>query len=347
MSKSISLEEILERIYNTHKDKITLLYYCGKINIQESLFKCNICGYEWYTSANAVARGNGCFACAHIESADRERLSINDVRKEIESQGCELISTEYKNTKEKLEIRFECGHVWKMCLDAFRQGQRCKQCSQIKKNLAKRVDESVFQEIIIKNKLTFISFPNGYINRNSYIEYYCKNHHYNKIKIREFLEEKLCKECMKENLSYNQRGSKGSGWKGGRNLLRQCLIGKLVQWKKDSAKSCNYKCVITGERFNDIHHLYSFNSIVQDALNELGLEKYEFIGEYTDEELSPIIDKVIEIHARYPLGVCLRRDIHKLFHKLYGLENNFPEQFYEFASRIKSGEIKIQNIERK
>lgn len=60
----------------------------------------------------------------------------------------------------------------------------------------------------------------------------------------------------------------------------------------------------------------------------------------TKEDLELFISKVKEKHNLL-LGVCLRKDVHNLFHKIYKRTNSTPEQFYEFKQKIKSGEIKI------
>lgn len=343
-NKNISIEEILERIYFVHGDNISLVEYGGKTQKVKSLFKCNICGNEWETTCDSVIRGSGCFNCVHKKLIDKQRLSVDDVRREIESKNCKLISREYKNNRENLEIEFECGHVGYMSLYAFQQGQRCKCDSKIrfKKTIEEKTRNKIL-EFAYSIGFEILSFENDFASYDNDLTYRCQNGHVETRGTREFLSNKNCRICTQIKVSESQRGSKGNNWKGGRDVLRKYLKNKITQWKKDSIENCNYRCVITGERFDHVHHLYPFNSIVQDALEELGLEKYEFVGEYSDEELSPIIDKVKEIHYRYPLGVCLRKDIHKLFHKLYGLENNFPEQFYEFVDRIKSGEIEINN----
>jgi hypothetical protein len=117
---------------------------------------------------------------------------------------------------------------------------------------------------------------------------------------------------------------------------------RLIGWKKQSIENSRYKCVITGDIFDHIHHLYSFSSIVNDAFEELGLSTFQKqVSKYSSEELFSISDKIIEIHYRYPLGVCLRRDVHEKFHKIYGKSKNTPEQFYCFMMDIKNGKIKI------
>ena len=64
-------------------------------------------------------------------------------------------------------------------------------------------------------------------------------------------------------------------------------------------------------------------------------EKFE---DYTEKELLIIKNKFIELQNSYPLGVCISKPIHVLFHQLYGSGNNTPEQWYIFSENFKKGE---------
>lgn len=144
------------------------------------------------------------------------------------------------------------------------------------------------------------------------------------------------------NPQYNSQrfGELNPNYKGGISELCQELRRNIKQWKLDSAENCNYKCFFSKERFDNIHHLYSFNSIVEDTLSELELPLYENISLYSNEELLKIINKCIEIHYRYPLGICLSEKYHAKFHMEYGYGNNTPEQFYKFVENYYKGKYK-------
>lgn len=109
-----------------------------------------------------------------------------------------------------------------------------------------------------------------------------------------------------------------------------------TDWKRMSMEACGYKCVITGENFDEIHHLTNVSTILHKTLNILGYE-YKNFETYTDGELYKILDTFIDIQAQEPLGVCLKKDIHVLFHNLYGQSNNTPEQFYHFKEEFLKG----------
>ena len=149
-----------------------------------------------------------------------------------------------------------------------------------------------------------------------------------------------------DNPQYNSQrfGELNPNYKGGISSLYQELRRNIYNWKLDSMEYCNYKCIITGDRFNAIHHLYSFDLIIQETLNELLFPLYNNISMYTQNELEMIINKCLEIHYRYGLGVCLRNDIHKLFHDNFGYGNNTPEQFNIFKENYNKGYYNNVNI---
>lgn len=124
------------------------------------------------------------------------------------------------------------------------------------------------------------------------------------------------------------------------NDLSEYVRRNNTEWKKKSMLLCNYKCVITGERFDDIHHIYGLNKILNETLNRLNISVKESMNDYSDKELRDILDTFREIQDTYPHGVCLKADIHKLFHSIYGFGNNNEAQWEEFITDLRSNKYK-------
>ncbi len=131
-------------------------------------------------------------------------------------------------------------------------------------------------------------------------------------------------------------------YKGGITPLHNYLRGFILPWKIDSRKSCNNKCVITGKKSGIIHHLFGFTMILQELIDYLQLN-IDFtktkVEDLPEKQLRQIEEKCLELHYKHGLGVCLSKDIHKLYHSIYGYGQNTPEQFQEFKQRYNSGEF--------
>ena len=123
--------------------------------------------------------------------------------------------------------------------------------------------------------------------------------------------------------------------------LNKYLRGQIWEWKSESMKSCNYECVFTGSKYFQIHHLFCFGNIIKNVfLNNANIIEYKDFAEYSTDELNVITKLFIEEQNKHPLGVCIRKDIHKLYHHLYGKYNNTPEQWEHFKSDLLSGKYK-------
>lgn len=104
------------------------------------------------------------------------------------------------------------------------------------------------------------------------------------------------------------------------------------KWKQDSMLNCLFRCVVTGKRFDEIHHLVSLNTILNSVYSKLGIDKETFdINVLDEQERSDFMQVVYEEQSKYPLGVCLCKDIHYQFHNQYGYGDNTILQFEEFV----------------
>lgn len=337
----VTKEEAEKRIKKTHGDSITLLEYINTKSVAK--FKCKKFGHIWEAVAYSVWCGNGCPECAKIESSERQSHSFEYVSNFIKLNNCELLSSNYINVHIKLSIKFECGHVDKISFDCFQRGHRCNICSHKFAHLKCRLSNDELSERLLLKGLYMIDFPNGYNNRNSKITCKCKFGHIETRRLATVLKNDGCVACARIRASINQSGSKGSNWQGGKTDLSAFLHKQIVSWKKESIINSNYCCVVCGDghRFKDVHHLKSFSSIIRETISELGFILKPKVQDYSEEEILLFSSKLLEIHYRYPLGVCLCRKHHKAFHYYYGLETGTPDDFEEFQQRIQSGDLII------
>jgi len=118
--------------------------------------------------------------------------------------------------------------------------------------------------------------------------------------------------------------------------LSEFIRRNNLDWKNNSMKNCDYKCVITHERFDDIHHIYGLNLILNETLSYLNIEIKNTMDDYSAEELSSILCTFRNFQNKYPLGVCLKKEIHNEFHYMYGFGDNTIEQWNEFLLYYKN-----------
>ena len=119
--------------------------------------------------------------------------------------------------------------------------------------------------------------------------------------------------------------------------LAKYLRGQNQKWKNESMKNCDYKCVLTGSKDFEIHHLYGVSNIIEDIFKQdISLYKEDF-SDYSNDELSLILERFLSIQNSYPLGECIDKKLHTLFHSLYGQYYNTPEQWHRFKEDYLKG----------
>ena len=118
--------------------------------------------------------------------------------------------------------------------------------------------------------------------------------------------------------------------------LSKYLRGQSWKWKIASIEACKNRCVITGSNDFEIHHKYCLNQIIADIFEKYDLPKKNFF-DYTGDELSVITSVFLEEQDAHGLGVCVRKDIHNLYHSVYGKFRNTNQQWEQFYEDYLSG----------
>ena len=106
---------------------------------------------------------------------------------------------------------------------------------------------------------------------------------------------------------------------------------RIVPWRNSVREKCNYTCEVTGVRSNIIvHHIRSFNLILEECIEIMDFPLYEDFGLYTQEQLDDFLKTFLELQEYYGEYVCITENIHKKFHSIYGCGDNTKEQWEEF-----------------
>lgn len=201
----------------------------------------------------------------------------------------------------------------------------CIYCARKRTSEALKFDKDfVFSELKIRGLIPLKN--EDYINKDEPIKYTCI-YHPNVVQTIRFgvlhRTECPCDYCRMENSL---------------TTLNRYFRSVLDKWRENSKRDCNFMCILSGAKNYQVHHLYSYNSIIKDCLSELNLEIVSDIEFYKDTELFSLKQMILDKHNQL-LGVCISENLHTLFHQLYGKIDNTPEQFEEFKIRYKVGEF--------
>jgi len=330
-----SLEDVEKKLFLKHGDKVKLI--SRSKSTEKSEFVCN-CGHTWVAVLSSVIKGNACPECRkqNMYQGMREKFAFahEQIEQKIKDLGCELISGEYINAHSTLEVKCTCGAIYKTNWNTFNSGGRCSNCGREKANKSMRLTEEEAIQKVNSTGLVFVGFDGEYFDSRTKALAKCELGHITKQAINDFNSRPYCQVCNKQEKIKLISGSNSAYWQGGVTAISEYLKKQITPWKKDSMENCNHKCIITGKRFGAIHHLYSYNLILKDAFKEIDIPIKLFVSDYSGEELELLSKKVLEIHYRYPLGICLTKEIHSKFHSIYGSGNNTPEQWEEFKKSL-------------
>jgi len=133
------------------------------------------------------------------------KYTLEEVKSYIESFNYKLLSTEYKNSKEKLELQCPKGHIYKVIYNVFQRGYRCPECNNKMRGNSQRLEY-----INVKNRIEDFSFKwlsGEYINAFSILELQCPEGHIFKKRFNDFQQGHRCLECFNKRRSIIQRAS--------------------------------------------------------------------------------------------------------------------------------------------
>lgn len=86
------------------------------------------------------------------------------------------------------------------------------------------------------------------------------------------------------------------------NYIRQ----RLVPWRNKVREEHDYTCEITGSRSNIVvHHIRSFNLLLEECVDILNFPIYDDFGLYTQEQLDYFMESFLELQELYGAYVCI------------------------------------------
>lgn len=124
LGKQLSYNEVKEKIESIGYILLSEEYTIAKDKLRMRCDK----GHEFEMSLTKFNAGHRCIKC-HNESGSNRKYTYEFVKNYIQKEGYELLSEIYTITKEKLLIKCNKGHKFKMSFGDFKGGCRCPQCN--------------------------------------------------------------------------------------------------------------------------------------------------------------------------------------------------------------------------
>lgn len=230
------------------------------------------------------------------------RWTYEEVRSVFEENGCKLLSTEYRRSKDKLRYICVCGNEAEIAFDKFKSGQRCRICKAkaIRSSNAKsrRTIEEV-RHIFERNGCKLISTE--YLNNKQKLLYRCKCGNVARIALTKMAAGQHCSECKGEKIANSQRGKYRNPNRTDEERIKQRKYPEYIAWRRLIYEADDYTCHCCGESGGTLnaHHLRGY-------------------AEYP------------ELRTDVNNGVTLCYECHREFHRRYGTRGFTPEDFSEF-----------------
>lgn len=277
-------------------------------------------------------------------SPKNPKYTYSEAKEYIESFDYKLLTkeNEYRTTNTMLQLECDKGHKWKNNFNTFLKGVRCEKCFHEKPQSTMTTIEDIERHMLNKDiKLVRVI---EYKGLSSTVEYQCINNESHDIETdvvtNIYQRQYGCVACYFDKI----RGENSPVWQGGITSLTRWARGRIDEWRKDSLKFHNYKCMISGSSENlIIHHIYPFHLILKETLKELDLPVKVTISEYTEDELISIKDLMLKKHYDYGIGACLTEELHNQFHSKYSRHYFTEEDFYEFLKLNNNEKESIAN----
>ena len=144
-------------------------------------------GHDWKISWSKWKIGRRCKYCSRY-------IHIEDVKRSIESDGYQLVTTEWDDSESKLELICPVGHKCFISWSHWRQGVRCRSCYL---NSLKTKFEDV-KRIINEIGYDLLTSQNEFDDAQSYIKFRCNHGHEIKMRWSIFRRTMFCPICNKE-----------------------------------------------------------------------------------------------------------------------------------------------------
>ncbi len=189
MSKRLTLEFVSREF---KRGGCTLLATHYTSNSVKMPYICK-CGNRSEISYSKFKHGRRCYSCRNQKLADLFRHDFNYVQEYFTKQGCQLLATEYTNSKIPLSYICKCGNRDTVRFNNFKNnGARCRKCKIEKISKARRLNSSMVKRFY---KLQGCILIDEYKNARKPLAFMCNCGEPSKTPFHHFKKGVRCKNC--------------------------------------------------------------------------------------------------------------------------------------------------------
>lgn len=278
-NKRKKFEQKVKEYFLKYGCEVLSEYKSAKENIE---FRCS-CGNKDLVTWDSfrTKKYKACKTCTYEQRGKNTRVSLEEVKKTFEENGCILISTDYKGNAEPLEYICKCGEKATTTYASMKRGSHCKVCWRKKAADKNRHDFNYVYNFYLKEGCLLLE--KEYKNSFEDMEFTCRCGNKHKKNFINFQKSPMCNDCSKrksrkvaiENSSKGKTKNKQWGYDDIYNffLNKGCLL--LSDTYKNGKQKLKYICECGKISYT------TFNSFRYGGrCYECGIKKNRFSYEY-------------------------------------------------------------------
>lgn len=135
------------------------------------------------------------------------KKTIDEVRKILSSYECNLLSKEYINNRQKLDLECKCGNIFNKSLESMNRYKKymCNTCADKESRVNRRIKYNDIKEDVEKEGYILLTQNSDYTKAEDKIEVKCDKGHVYNVRYYEFSRRGYrCPICQKENKNKKQ-----------------------------------------------------------------------------------------------------------------------------------------------
>lgn len=308
-----------------------------------------ICGNKFKTTFLMIKTANvtTCKSCSFNKLREDRKFSYEQVKQYISKNDCTLISKEYNNQYDKLDIQCKCGNIFKTTFETFknRNKTKCDVCSnKIKWNIDK-INSYINQN----SKCLLLS--RTYVNRNERLLFKCSCGEFFKRNWNSFLSgATTCSKCTSKQNSERQRLE----YEKVESYIESCDCKLLSTDYRKNTQKLDIQCVcgeifkVSFNKFKNNNQIRCRNCTKTISKGELKIRNYlkskniPFKTEFTFNDLRGENKQYLKFDFYLPtFNICIEYD-GELHYIKTSLNNDLESQ--KFRDNLKNNYCHINKI---